>query len=244
MKFALRLFALLLVAGATLLCAADKKIAVSAKTIDSGSFGVFIDGKRVATETFRIEQSGDNSITRSEFKVEDATKAYQTSEMTLAANGDLRRYSWNELSPSKAQAVIEPQDQFLVEHLTLTGAEKPVDQPYILPPSTVILDDYFFSQRELLAWRYLGSSCQQRAGQTECKLSKAQYGALIPRQRTSVLVNLEFIGSETVSVHGQPRRLTRFNLQAEGSDWALWLDDEHKLVRIYIAADRTEVVRD
>ena len=136
----------------------------------------------------------DSSVVRSEFKTDPpAAPAVQTAEMVMAANGDLLRYEWNETSPTPATAVVEPQKQLLVQHITGGPTVKAIDQQYILPSSTVILDDYFFSQREVLAWRYLGENCHtdQRGG---CNLPRAQFGALIPRQRTSTLVNLEYVG--------------------------------------------------
>lgn len=240
-RFALLFTMVIAVAG----FAADKKAAAPAgKMVDSGSFGVFVSGKRVATETFQIEQMPDSSIVKSEFKTVDGSPAVQTAELVLAANGDLRSYTWNELSPAKASSVVEPQDQFLIQHIKTGPGDKPIDQPYILPPSTVILDDYFFSQREVLAWRYLAGNCRPDPGTSGCKLPRAQFGALIPQQRTSMLVSMEYVGRETVNVHGQKRELNRFNLQSDGLDWGLWLDQDYKLIRVYIAADATEVVRD
>lgn len=245
MRLAQRLGLLLIMATAVAGVAADKKPAAPAgKMVDSGSFGVFANGKRVATETFQIEQMPDSSVVKSEFKTIDGSKAVQTAELVIAANGDLRRYTWSESSPGKASSVIEPQDQFLVQHINTGPGDKPIDQPYILPPSTVILDDYFFSHREVLAWRYLGGNCRPDPRTGACNLPRAQFGALIPRQHTSMLVNLEFVGRETINVHGQKRELSRFNLQGDGLDWGLWLDEHHMLVRIYIAADSIEVVRD
>ena len=242
----LALLLVLVMAIAIPVVASDKKeAALAGKQVDSGSFGVYVNGKRVATETFQIEQLADTSIARSEFKADSASStAVQNAEMIMAGNGDLRRYTWNEVSPGKAQMTVEPQDQFLMQHIVSGPAEKPVDQPYILPASTVILDDYFFSQRELLAWRYLGANCRPEAGAPGCRLPRAQFGALIPRQRTSMLVNMEYVGRETINVHGRKRELNRFNLQGEGLDWGLWLDENYKLIRIYVAADATEVVRD
>jgi hypothetical protein len=243
MKLAVKVAVVLAIAIAATAVAGGKKAAEAGTLVDSGSFGVYVNGKRVATETFRIEQMPDMSITRSEVKADEA-KAVQNSELVLAANGDLRRYTWNELSPSKAQAVIEPQQQILMQRITGAPTDKPIEQQYILPTSTAILDDYFFSQREVLVWRYLGANCRPEPGTPGCKLTRAQFGALIPRQRTSMLINVEYVGRETVNVHGQKRELSRFNLQSEGLDWGLWLDEDYKLIRVYIAADATEVVRD
>jgi hypothetical protein len=232
----------LMVAGSVAAAGGDKKPS-SGKMVDSGSFGVYVHGKRVATETFQIEQFPGMSVTKSEFKA-DGGQAVQTAEMVLGPNGDLRRYTWNETSPAKAETVIEPKEQFLVQRITMSPTEKTIEQPYILPTSTVILDDYFFSQREVLVWRYLGSNCRPDPGAPGCKLPRAQFGALIPRQRTSMLVNMEYVGKETVTIHGQPEQLSRFNLVGDGMNWALWLDSQYKLVRVYVAADATEVVRD
>ncbi len=244
MKFPGKLVLLLMAGMAVSGFAADKKPAATGKLVDSGSFGVFVNGKRVATETFQIEQMADSSVLRSEFKTDPpGAPAAQTAEMVMAPNGDLLRYEWNETSPTPATAVVEPQKQLLVQHITGGPTVKAVDQQYILPSSTVILDDYFFSQREVLAWRYLGENCHtdQRGG---CNLPRAQFGALIPRQRTSTLVNMEYIGHETVTVHGKKRELSRFNLQGDGIDWGLWLDEHNMLVRVYIPAEKIEVVRD
>jgi hypothetical protein len=247
MKLAVRSLPLLALLAASLPgFAADKKNAVPSKMVDSGSFGIFVKGRRVATEKFEIAQQGDGSITRAELNVDDGTnKATQKSELQLSSTGELRHYSWNELSPGKAQATVDPDQQFLMGRFIPSPQEKAIEQPFILAASTAILDDYFFSQRELLAWRYLGSNCSQTpAGQVECKLAKSQFGVLIPRQRASVLVTMEFVGKERVMIRGQQVELNRFNLQGEGMDWALWLDGAHKLQRVVIASDSTEVVRD
>src|ERR1051326_6083370 len=218
MKLAVRRLPLVALLAFALPCvAADKKVPVPGKVVDSGSFGIFVKGQRVATEKFEIAEQGDGNITRAELKVDDgANKALQKIELQLTGRGELRHYSWNELSPGKAQATVDPDQQFLMEHIMPSPQEKAIDQPFILPTSTAILDDYFFSQRELLAWRYLGSYCTTSAtGQTECKLAKAEFGALIPRQRASMLVTVEFIGREKVMIRGQQLELNRFNLRSE-----------------------------
>lgn len=228
------------------LCAsADKKPSAANKTVDAGSFGIFINGKRVGTETFSIVQSADSSLLKAEIKVDDGSaSSTQTCELQLSQTGDLRRYTWNEVSPGKAQAVVVPSQEFLMETMTPAPHEKPLEQPYILPPSTMILDDYFFTQRQLLAWRYLATSCRPQPGKSQCPLTRSQFGVLVPRQRTSLMVSMEYIGRERVPVHGQERELNRFNLSSEGSQWVLWLDDSYRLVRVLIAAEHTEVLRD
>jgi hypothetical protein len=212
------------------------------KIVDAGSFGIFLGGRRIGTEKFQIEQQTGASVATSELTVgEGQNTARQSSELKLAANGDVQRYTWHELSPGKGECVVEPSKDFLVQRTTASPSDKTEERPYILTPATVILDDYVFSHRELLAWRYLAGAC---SGQAECKLTRAQFPVLIPRQRTSLLVTVEYAGREKVNVAGMLRELDRFNLQSEDSDWAMWFDQEHKLVRILIAAENVEVVRD
>jgi hypothetical protein len=142
----------------------DKKDTPGAKNeshvVDSGSFGIFVGGKRVGTETFNVEQMVDYSVIKAEIKVDDGqTKSVQSSEMQIKPNGDLRSYNWRSIQPQKEENTVEPGDQLLTEHI-VPADQKKVDLPHILPPSTVILDDNFFSQREILLWRYLATGCK------------------------------------------------------------------------------------
>src|SRR5947207_14031435 len=107
--------------------------------VDSRSFGVFINGRRVATETFSIQQNGTGSVATSEFKTETgADPAIQSSELQLSAAGDLRKYQWKEISPGKAEAVVLPSDQFLMERSSNNPQAKQDEQPFLLPASTSI----------------------------------------------------------------------------------------------------------
>ncbi len=214
----------------------------SQQLVDSGTFSVLVNGTRIATETFRIQQGPEGSVTSSEFStVEGQAPSAQRSELRVASNGDLQRYEWHELAPGKAQATVEPSQQFLMERMTPDPPDKPQQKPFLVPASTLVLDDFFFVHREILAWRYLAQGC---AGGSDCKLTKTQFGVVIPRQAVSSMVTMEYAGKEGVTLHGSPVQLDRFNLTADGVDWSLWLDSNMKLMRILIPSEHTEVVRD
>jgi hypothetical protein len=243
-----RTVGMLVVCSCVLMAAAaaapSKEKEAPAHTVDSGSFGVFVNGRRVATETFSIQQSGNGSVATSQFKT-DVGADQQSSELQLSAAGDIRKYEWKELSPGKAEAVVLPNDQFLMERSTSNPQGKQDEQPFLLPASTSILDDYFFIHREILTWRYLATGCRQDKGQVQCPVNqKTQFGTLNPHARASMPVTMEFNGREKVGVHGVERDLNRFTLKSDGGDWALWLDDQFKVIRILIPGDNTEVVRD
>lgn len=223
----------------------EKSKQAGAQVVDSGSFGVFSSGTRVATETFSIEQSSTGSIISSQFKSgQGGQVAEQSSEMRLTPSTELRSYEWKETSPEKMSASVVPNDAFLVETFT-TGADSKIPgQNFLLPASTAILDDYFFIHRELLAWKYLASACKSNAETPSCPLhQKVQFGALNPHARSSMSVTLEFAGRDKVSIRGTQVELGKFILSSDMGDWAFWLDDQFKLVRL-LSDGGTEVVRD
>ncbi len=215
------------------------------KLVDSGSFGVFNGAHRVATETFSIKQDGDGSVVSSEFKSEQGEqKAVQSSELDLTGSVNLRHYEWKELIPDKMLATVDPNDTFLIEHFSTGPDGKLHDQNFLLPASTSILDDYFFIQREVLAWKFLATVCKQQKTGIGCPPNqKAQFGTLNPHARSSLLVSIEFTGKDKVTVRGSERYLSRFMLRSETGDWAMWLDDNFKIVRL-LGDNGIEVVRD
>jgi len=218
----------------------------SAQIVDKGSFGVFIGGKRVATETFSVQQGPSGSFVTSKFLTESGVeKAAQNSELQLGPNGDLKSYQWTETSPGQAQAWVLPNQEFLTERFSRSPQDKPLEQPFLLPASTNILDDYFLVQREILAWRYLATSCRTEKGQISCPLKQAVgMGTLNAHSRLSMLVQVAYAGREKVSIRGSERDLIRLDLKSEAGDWALWLDDQLKLERILDLSSNTEVIRD
>jgi hypothetical protein len=214
--------------------------------VDSGSFGVFMNGRRVGTETFSISQNANGSVIHSEFKAEgSAGQAVQNSELQLTGTGEIRRYEWKEQSPGKAQSVVVPNDQFLTQKWSTGPQDKQQEQPYLLPTATSILDDYFFVHREVLAWKYLASACRTEKGQVQCPLKqKAQFGTMNPRQHSSAAASMEFMGREKVTVGNAEKELSKLELKSEAGSWVIWFDDQFKVLRISIPSEKTEVVRD
>jgi len=216
------------------------------KNVDSGSFGVFQNGHRVGTETFSIYQTSNGSVIQSEFKTENApTQDVQTSEMQLTTRGDIRHYEWKEVSPEKAQSVVVPNADFLTQKWSSGPQEKEHEQPYLLPASTSILDDYFFVHREVLAWKFLGTACKQDKGLVQCPpKQRAQFGTLNPHQHSSAALSAESLGREKVTLKNGPQELNKMELKNDAGTWDLWLDDQWKVIRISIVGEHTEVVRD
>lgn len=231
--------------------AADKKDKPKAtdKVVDSGSFGVFVKGQRVVTETFSVQQVEGMSTVKSELKEIGGSASApgsgsgQSSDLQMTGSGELVHYSWSDGSGS---LVVTPNNEFLLEKITTAASSKPAEQPFLMPNTSAILDNNFFIHREVLAWRYLASGCHSEGGNLKCQQEPAEFGVLVPQDRASMRVRIELVGREKVIIHGAERDLLRLNLKGEGFTWALWVDDKDKfkLVRVLIADDNTEVVRD
>jgi hypothetical protein len=218
----------------------------TAKTVDSGSFGVFQNEKRIATETFSIAQNSNGSIATSEFKMDPAIgNATQSSTLNLGPNGEIVRYQWKEISPGSAEAWVAPNNDFLTEHYRDNNDIKEQEKPFLLPASTSILDDYFFVQREILVWKYLAMACKTQNGVLQCPLKQEmKFGALNAHSRISVPIALTFMGQDEITIHGAPRKLSRINLKSDSGDWALWVDEQFKLQQIQDLATGMEIIRD
>jgi hypothetical protein len=225
--------------------AKEKEKEHEGKKIDAGSFGVFQSGRRVGTETFSIYQVGSGSVITSEFKTENTPPDLQTSELQLTASGNIRRYEWKELSPDKGESTVVPNDDFLNQKWSSGPGEKEHEQPYLLPLSTSIVDDYFFIHREVLAWKFLASACKQDKGPVQCPLKqRIQFGTMNPHQRSSAPLSAEFLGREKVDLRSGPQDLIKLEFKTEAGAWQLWLDDQFKVMRMVVVGENTEVERD
>jgi hypothetical protein len=224
----------------------DKAKEPARQAIDSGSFGVFMNGRRVGTEKFSIDQTGSGSVIKSEFKTDnEASQAVQTSTLDLGVAGELRHYEWIELSPGRGHSVIDPNNEFLNQKWSAGPDDKEHEQPYLLPHTTSILDDYFFIHREVLVWRFLAATCKQDKGQVQCPIKqRSQFGTLDPRQHASSPMAAEYLGREKITYKGNQQEFNKVELKTENGSWFLWLDDGFKVMRIVIEGDNTEVVRD
>lgn len=195
------------------------------------------------TESFTVLQDNGASTVKSHLQEAGNSNAGQTSELQMTGSGELIRYDWND---GNSSLVVTPKNEFLLEKITTGGASKPAEQPFLMPNTSAILDNNFFVQREVLAWRYLATNCHTDNGTLKCQQGPVEFGVLVPQDRTSMPVRMELVGREKVMIRGAEHELLRLNLKGEAFSWNLWVDDkdQFKLMRVQILDDNTEVVRD
>lgn len=233
-------------AGTTLLYAGDKKDKAKPagpQKIDSGSFGIFVKGRRVVTESFSVQQENGISEVKSQLQEGGDSGHGQHSDLQMTSSGDLVRYEWSDGNGSLS---VMPNNEFLLEKITPSPGAKAAEQPFLMPSTSAILDNNIFIQRQVLAWRYLATNCQTQNGAFKCQQGPVEFGVLVPQDRTSERVRMELAGREKVTIRGTERELLRLNLNGESFSWTLWVDenDHFKLMRVLVTDDNTEVVRD
>jgi len=214
------------------------------QSVDSGAFGIFMNTRRVATETFSVQQqSNGNSIITSQIK-DDGGTAAQSSELRLTSAGALVSYEWHELAPNKTTLKVAPDGEFLRQTVIEKPGDKPTEQPFLLPATSAILDNNFFVHREILAWRYLQASCTPEAAGRKC--GPGEFGVLVPQGRSSYHLNIQPIGDEKLKIGGVEQTLLHIDLKGDDGDWSLWLNtkDHYKLMRVTKAGEQVEIVRD
>ena len=222
----------------------EKKDKLKGQMVDSGSFNVIVKGQNVLTETFTIEeQEGIDTVKAQVKEVAGSDPVQQKSTLEFTSQGQLLRYEWSQRSGGSLSLV--PNNDFLIEKITGPGSGKASEHPFLMPSTSVVLDNNFFIHREVLAWRYLASDCKSEGGSLKCQQGPAEFGAIVPQEQTSMSVRMELVGKEKVSLRGVERDLLRVDLSGENFQWSLWLDDQDhfKLMRVAIPADKTEVVR-
>lgn len=237
----------LLLAATLPLAAADKHEPPTPATIaDQGTFDIAVNGKRLATETFKIEQRNGTNVVSSKLDFDaGSTSASQDAEMDLGSHGELKRYSWKEVKPSQASIVVEPQDEnFLIEHITTDGSPTVKDVQHPLSPGTVILDDNFFSHIEVLAWRYLAMGCNSNSGHLDCHLQPQRFPVMVPHQGESMIVEMKYQGLQKFHSKSGDQQVAVFKISSDDGELTFWLNHDNKLTRIFIPDTATEVTRE
>lgn len=221
------------------LWASDQK---APSVVDSGTFAVRVGGKRVATESFTMQQGANGNTVTSKLDFENgATKVHQQAELEIGADGALRKYTWQETQPGNAKITAEPQDKtFLMVRQKANDADtaKEALQP-LDTHVTSIVDDNFYSHVQVLVWRYMAMSCTREG----CKYAEQKLPVFVPHQEMAQLFTLTYAGTDPIQAKNGSVQATRYRVMTEAGEMQVWMDG-FKMMKLTLPGNTVEVVRE
>jgi hypothetical protein len=220
-------------ASVALAASAAEKLSPSSGvfTADKGKLSVQLHGKTVGHEDFEIAQSGAGWTARGtiELKAPESTSAKVTGTLTLQADGAPISYEWTSQADKTNGAHILFANGVAKITLEMQGA-RPFEQDLSFgAPLITVLDNNLYHQYAVLARIYDWS-----------KRGAQSFPVLIPQELTPGTVSVEATGSATIGGKSyEGLRVSTSDLEV-----LLFLDGNHRLMRLEVPAAEVSVVRD
>ena len=219
--------------------AADQK---APSVVDSGQLSVVVNGRKVATENFTMQQGAEGSSVTSRLSFDDGvSKAQQESDLELGADGAIRKYTWQEKEPGNARLTAEPQDKsFIVVHMKENDAAAAKDSTHPVDISaTTIVDDNFYSHVQVLLWRYMALSCPNQ----QCRFGEQKLPVFVPHQEMAQLFTISFEGGDTLRLKQGKTDVNKYRVVTEGGEMHVWMQGT-KMMKLLMPSAAVEVTRE
>src|SRR5271165_5166793 len=198
---------------------------------DKGKLNILLDGKSVGREEFEIASSGGGWTAKGTSKINppQGTSATVTGTLTLQPDGAPISYEWSSQAEKNNGAHILFANGVAKITLQMQGA-RPFEQDLSFgSPLIAVLDNNLYHQYAVLARLYDWS---RRGTQS--------YSVLIPQELLPGTITVDWVGA--VSAEGKAYE----GLKVTTSDLEiiLYLDSNHRLMRLEVVAAKVVVVRE
>jgi hypothetical protein len=227
-SFTLLLFA---TAACAFFAHAAQKKGSSVFVSDKGKLNIVLDGKSVGREEFSIESAGANWIAKgkSSLQTPDGKSALVTGTLTLQPDGSPINYDWVAQADKTNSAQVVFANGVAKTTLQMQGAHPFNQENSFGSPHIVVLDNNLYHQYAVLARVYDWS---RRGTQT--------FPVLIPQELTPGTITVDWAGA--VSADG--KAYEGLKVATADIELTLFLDSNHKLMRIEVPSAKVVVVRE
>jgi hypothetical protein len=198
---------------------------------DKGKFTIQLDGQTVGHEEFEISPAGGGWAAQgtTDLKVPDAPASHVTGTLTLQPDGAPISYEWRSQAEKTNGAHILFANGIAKITLQMQGA-RPFEQNMTFnTPLIAVLDNNLYYQYAVLARVYDWS-----------KRGTQNLPVLIPQELTPGLLTLDSTGS--VSAKG--KSYDGLRVATSDVEVQLFLDSNHRLMRLEVPAAKVSVFRD
>ncbi len=234
-RFSLSLSVALILACATAGLAAQKKnvppAAAGVFAEDKGKLTIKLDGQTVGHEEFEISPSAGGWLAKGNADIKPAQSAASkvSGSLTLLPDGAPVSYEWTSQAETTNSANVLFVNGIAKMTLQMQGAH-PYDQTFTFgTPIIAVLDNNLYHQYAVLARVYDWS---KRGAQT--------FPVFIPQELMPGTITAEATGSASVGGKSyEGFRVTTTDLEVD-----LFLDANHRMMRLEVPAAKVSVIRD
>lgn len=219
----------------TLTLAAQKKTALtvgpSVFAQDKGKFTIQLEGHAVGHEEFEIAPAGGGWTARgtTDIKAPDAVPTQITGTLTLQPDGAPISYEWISRADKTNGAHILFANGIAKITLEMQGA-RPFEQDMSFgTPLVAVLDNNLYYQYAVLARVY---DWAKGGAQT--------FPVLIPQELTPGTISIESAGSQSLS----GKSYDALRVITSDLEVILYLDSNHRLMRVEVPSAKASIVRD
>ncbi len=234
-KLSLSLSVALILACAVAGIAAQKKnVAAPGASVfaqDDGKLTIKLDGQTVGHEEFVITPSGGGWLAKgnADIKPSNGPASKVSGSLTLQPDGVPISYEWTSHAEKTNSAHLLFANGTAKMTLEMQGAH-PFDQTFTFDtPLIAVLDNNLYHQYAVLARLYNWS---KRGPQT--------FSVLIPQELMPGTITAESTGSATVD----GKSYEGFRVNTTDLEVDLYLDSNHRLMRLEVPAAKVSVIRD
>jgi hypothetical protein len=214
--------------------AAQKKPAPAQAAVlaaDKGKFRILADGQPIGTEEFELAPSVGKWTARGsvEIKQADAPAVRVTSTLQLQPDGTPRTYEWTAQREKKNGAHIQFENGVAKITLEMEGARPFVQELTFGTPRIAVLDNNLYHHYAILARIY---DWPKGGAQT--------FPVLIPQDLTPGSITVESTGAQTV----EGKSYAGLRVNTSDLEVLLYLDENHRLMRLEVPSAKVSVVRE
>jgi hypothetical protein len=198
---------------------------------DKGKFRILLDGQVIGSEEFEISSSGETWMARGSTSAhapgEGDIKA--TGQLKLAANGAPIRYDWSAQSQKKASGAVDFTNGTAKSSINLSETPPIMKDFTFSSPRIAVLDNNLYYQYSVLARLYDWTTG-----------GKQEFPVLIPQDMTPGSISVESLGPQQV----ESAKYETLRVSSPDLEILLYLDANHRMVRLDVPSSKVMIVRE
>lgn len=198
---------------------------------DKAKLKILLDGQPVGSEEFEVTGSGDAWTAKgaTELRLPEGGSARVSATLQLRADGSPKSYEWTSQGEKKNGARIAFEGGVAKIQLEMEGARPFLQELTFGTPKVAVLDNNLYHHYEVLAHIY---DWNKKGAQT--------FPVLIPQDLTPGSITAEATGPQTVDGKSyEGLRVATTDLEV-----LLYLDSNHRLMRLEVPSSKVSVVRE